>query len=71
MVIAGAEMVTGYFLAEFFGLSEGWAALGEVPFNILQIAVGGIVGIPIAIILRKRLPEAWRNYRTQQNAATA
>ncbi|MGA3059048.1 MAG: ECF transporter S component [Candidatus Bathyarchaeia archaeon] len=64
--IAGAEMVTGYFLAEFFGLSEHWAALGEVPFNILQIAVGGIVGIPIAIILRKRLPEAWRGYRTKQ-----
>jgi uncharacterized membrane protein len=71
VIIAGVEMVSGYFLAEFFGLSEGWAALSEVPFNILQIAVGGIVGIPIAIILRKRLPEAWRNYRTQQKAATA
>ena len=56
VVIAGAEMVTGYFLAEFFGLSEGWAALGEVPFNILQIAVGGIIGIPIAIILMQKTP---------------
>ncbi len=71
VVIAGAEMVSGYFLAEFFGLSEGWAAASEVPFNILQIAVGGIIGIPIAIILRKRLPEAWRNYKGKQNAATA
>ena len=71
VAIAGAEMVSGYFLAEFFGLSENWAALGEVPFNILQIVVGGIIGIPIAIVLRKRLPEAWRNYRTRQNAATA
>jgi uncharacterized membrane protein len=70
VVIAGIEMVTGYFLAEFFGLSEGWAALGETPFNILQIAVGGIVGISITIILRKRLPEAWRNYKTRQNAST-
>ena len=70
VVIAGAEMVSGYFLAEFFGLSEGWAAVSEVPFNILQIAAGGIVGIPIAIILLKRLPEAWRNYRTRQNVAT-
>jgi uncharacterized membrane protein len=67
---AGAEMVTGYFLAEFFGLSEGWAALGEVPFNILQITVGGIVGIPIAIILLKRLPEIWKN-QTRQKVATA
>ncbi|MGD0204176.1 MAG: ECF transporter S component [Candidatus Bathyarchaeia archaeon] len=65
VVIAGAEMVSGYFLAEFFGLSLRWAALGEVPFNILQIAAGGIVGIPIAIILRKRLPEAWRSYRSR------
>jgi uncharacterized membrane protein len=70
VVIAGAEMVSGYFLAEFFGLSEGWAALGEVPFNILQIIAGGIIGIPIAIILRKRLPEAWRNHKIRQNVAT-
>ncbi|MGA3290159.1 MAG: ECF transporter S component [Candidatus Bathyarchaeia archaeon] len=70
VVFAGAEMVSGYFLAEFFGLSERWAALGEVPFNILQIIAGGIIGIPIAIILRKRLPEAWRNYRTRKNVAT-
>jgi uncharacterized membrane protein len=61
VAIAGSEMVAGYFLAEFFGLSEGWAALIEVPANILQIAVGGTVGIIVAIILRKRLPEAWRN----------
>lgn len=69
VVVAGVEMVSGYFLAEFFGLSEGWAALGEVPFNILQIVAGGVVGIPIAIILRKRLPQAWRNYREKQNVA--
>ena len=60
VVVAGIEMVAGYFLAEFFGLSERWAALGEVPFNIIQIAVGGIVGIPIAILLLKRLPESWK-----------
>jgi uncharacterized membrane protein len=64
VAFAGAEMVTGYFLAEFFGLSEGWAAASEVPFNILQIAVGGIIGIPIAVILIKRLPAAWRNQRS-------
>ncbi len=59
VVIGGAEMVSGYFLAEFFGLSEGWAALSEVPFNILQVTVGGIVGIAIALLLRKRFPETW------------
>jgi uncharacterized membrane protein len=65
VVIAGSEMVTGYFLAEFFGLSERWAALVEVPANILQIAVGGTVGILVAVILRKRLPEAWRQSKPQ------
>jgi uncharacterized membrane protein len=66
VVIAGTEMVGGYFLAEFFGLSEGWAAIFEVPANILQIAVGGIVGLSIAVILRRRLPEAWRNLSKPQ-----
>jgi len=59
-VFAGSEMVIGYFLAEFFPLSLGWGALGEVPFNILQIAVGAGIGIPVTLVLRKRLPEAWR-----------
>jgi len=57
VVIAGIEMITGYFLAEFYPLSKGWAALGEVPFNITQILAGGIVGIPLALLIRKRLPE--------------
>jgi len=60
VVIAGIEMVSGYFLAEFFGLSEGWAAATEIPFNVLQIAVGGIIGIPIAILLLRRLPKSWK-----------
>jgi uncharacterized membrane protein len=59
VVFGGAEMISGYFLAEFFGLSEGWAALGEMPFNILQVVVGGIVGVGIAILLRRRFPETW------------
>ena len=66
VVVAGSEMVTGYFLAEFFGLSEGYAAFVEVPANILQIAVGGTVGVLVAVILRRRLPEAWRNQSKRQ-----
>ena len=55
VLIAGAEMVIGYFLVEVYlwGIS---GALLEVPANIVQITVGGLVGIPIALILRKRLP---------------
>jgi uncharacterized membrane protein len=57
VIIAGAEMIAGYFLAEFFPMQTGWAALGEVPANILQIVAGGVVGLPIALIIRNRLPE--------------
>lgn len=67
IVIGGAEMVIGYFLAEFFGLSESWAALGEVPFNILQVTVGGIVGIAIALLLRRRFPEEWIGSKRKQS----
>jgi uncharacterized membrane protein len=38
----------------------GWGlggALAEVPANVAQIVVGGIVGIPIALVVRRRLPE--------------
>ncbi len=60
VVVAGVEMVGGYFVAEFFILNLGWAALSEVPGNVIQVAVGGAVGIPIALILRRRLPEGWK-----------
>ena len=59
VVVAGAEMVIGYFLVELYLWGLG-GALGEVPANIAQIFVGGLVGVPIAIILRRRLPEILR-----------
>jgi len=31
--------------------------LAEVPGNIAQIVIGGLVGVPIAYVLRRRLPE--------------
>jgi uncharacterized membrane protein len=60
VAVGGAIMVLGYFLAEFYPLQIGWAASLEIPGNILQIVVGGVVGIPIALVLRRRLPEAWK-----------
>lgn len=56
VVIAGCEMVLGYFLIEFYLLQFGWAALTEVPGNIFQIVAGGVIGIPVASVLRRRLP---------------
>jgi uncharacterized membrane protein len=58
IVVAGCEMVLGYFLVEWLVLQWGLGgALAEVPANVLQIVVGGVVGIPIALVLRRRLPE--------------
>lgn len=56
--IAGSEMIIGYFLVELYLLQWGLGgALVEVPGNIAQIIIGGFVGIPIASLLRRRLPE--------------
>jgi len=58
VVAAGAEMVIGYFLVELYVLQWGLGgALAEVPANIVQVTIGGLVGIPIALVLRRRLPE--------------
>ena len=58
VVVAGTEMVVGYFFVEAYVLQWGLSvALAEVPANIAQIAIGGLVGIPIALVLRRRLPE--------------
>lgn len=59
VVVAGSEMIVGYFLVELsppfqWGLA---GALAEVPGNIAQIVIGGVIGIPIALVLRRRLPE--------------
>ncbi len=60
VTVAGAEMVVGYFLVEYFMWGIGDALL-ELPANIAQVAIGGIVGIPIALVLRRRLPEILRD----------
>lgn len=64
-LLAGSVMVGGYFVTEaaliglFYGASETTgvvAALAEVPFNFLQVFAGGVVGIPVSLILKRRLP---------------
>ena len=53
-IVAGSEMVVGYFLVQYYmyGLV---AALTEMPFNILQMVVGGIIGIPLSIVVAQRM----------------
>lgn len=63
VLIGGTAMVSGYFFAEAYPLGWGIAgALTEVPGNILQIVVGGILGIPISHIIRRRLPQILKTY---------
>lgn len=59
--VGATTMVLGYFIAESFviGLVFGSsdftgvvAASGELPFNILQVVGGGIVGIPVSIAVK-------------------
>jgi len=62
VVAAGAEMVIGYFLIELFVLQWGLSlSMAEILPNIAQIAIGGLVGVPIALVLRRRLPEILRD----------
>ncbi len=53
-IVGGACMVGGYFIVQVFmyGLA---GALTELPFNIVQMLVAGILGIPISIALKDRL----------------
>ena len=52
--IGGLEMVSGYFLVQvaMYGFS---AALVELPFNFVQMAMSGIIGVPIYLAIRNRL----------------
>ena len=43
--LSGFLMVLGYFLFEQFVL--GFAAIAEVPFNIVQVLVGILIAVPI------------------------
>jgi len=52
-IIAGIEMVLGYFLYEAYVLGFGLVALAEIPTNLLQMIVGTIVAAPTVITLRE------------------
>jgi uncharacterized membrane protein len=51
-------MVAGYFVVELYVLQWGLAgALAEIPTNVAQIVIGAVVGIPVAYVVRRRLPD--------------
>jgi uncharacterized membrane protein len=61
VVVAGSEMVVGYFMVEYFILQWGLGgALAEIPGNVIQVLVGGLIGVPLGYVVRRRLPEILR-----------
>lgn len=52
--VGAIVMVAGYFIVQTFMYGVG-AAMVEVPFNFLQMAVAGIVGVPVSIAVKDRL----------------
>ncbi len=55
--VGGLVMIATYFLGEwfFYGLGYG-GALAEVLPNLAQAAVGGIIGIPLLLAVRRAYP---------------
>ncbi len=58
IIVGGLEMVAGYFVYEQIVLGYPLAiALAEVPFNILQMAIGLIIAIPIMHAVLRIFPQ--------------
>lgn len=56
-MFASLAMVGGYFLTNWIGLGFGiLAGLYEVPFDILQVVAGGLIGAVASNYLRDSLP---------------
>jgi uncharacterized membrane protein len=50
-------MIAIYFLGEWFIYGLGYAgALAEVGPNLIQNVVGGVIGIPLVLAVRKAYP---------------
>ena len=58
IVIGGLEMVAGYFLYETLVLSYPVAAAAlEVPFNVVQMAIGLLIAVPIMHAIFRIFPQ--------------
>lgn len=53
-IAGGAVMVLGYLIVQVFMYGIA-AALVEAPFNMVQMIVAGIVGVPVSTALKDRL----------------
>ena len=58
-VIGGAIVVVGYLFAGMI-LSGVAAAIAEVPLNIIQVAAGAVVAVPLFLAVRRAYPPITR-----------
>lgn len=54
VLISGIWMVAGYYLAEVILYGNWISPVTSIPGNIIQIVVGAVIGIPMALVLKKR-----------------
>ena len=60
-VLGSAAMVLGYFLGEVFILTLGFGpALQEVPINVAQVVIGGVLGVALTVAVRRAYPQVDR-----------
>ena len=52
--VGALVMVLGYFIVQVFMYGFG-AALSEAPFNLIQMTVAGVVGVPVSIAIKDRI----------------
>ena len=49
-------MVACYLVGEGLFLTSWPPALAEIPFNLFQALIGGLVGIPLVVVIRQAYP---------------
>jgi len=59
-------MIGIYFLGEFYIFGIGPEAFAEIPVNLLQNAVGGLVGIPLYYAVKRAYPPIGRMGQDRQ-----
>ncbi|MBF8984667.1 ECF transporter S component [Lutibacter sp. B2] len=53
IVVAGIWMIAGYYVTEGILYGNWIAPMTSIPGNIIQIVVGAIIGLPLAVALKK------------------
>jgi uncharacterized membrane protein len=54
ILLSGIWMVAGYYFTEVILYGNWISPVTSIPGNIIQIVVGSVIGIPVALVLKKR-----------------